>query len=98
MARSGRDRRIHSPFPDRDAVYSRSVVCSLCGVSEHQLRIWEREELIVPLSDEYRKRGEPLYDSTALERIRLIRTLGEELEVNLPGIEIILNLLDRLAR
>jgi DNA-binding transcriptional MerR regulator len=43
-------------------------------------------------------RSEPLYDPAVLERIRLIRILGEELEVNLPGIGIILNLLDRLPR
>ena len=33
-----------------------------------------------------------------MRRARLIRTLAEELEVNLPGIDIILNLLDQMNR
>jgi hypothetical protein len=30
--------------------------------------------------------------------VRLIRTLADELEVNLPGIEVILHLLDQMGR
>jgi DNA-binding transcriptional MerR regulator len=41
-------------------------------------------------------RREPLYDASALKRARVIRTLAEELEVNLPGIGVILNLLDQM--
>ena len=68
-------------------------------VSVGQLRIWEEEELIVPARIlELEGRREPLYTRKALERIRLIRTLAEDLEVNLPGIEVILNLLDRFGR
>jgi len=48
--------------------------------------------------EESRGRNEPLYDDAVLERIRLIRTLEEDLEVNLPGIGIILNLLERMPR
>jgi len=43
-------------------------------------------------------RREPLYNREALRRIRLIRTLAEELEVNLAGIGIILHLLEQLGR
>ncbi len=81
------------------AFYSRDALCSLCGISEHQLILWEREHLVAPAAAvESRGRIEPLYDSAVFERIRLIRTLGEDLEVNLPGIGIILDLLDRLPR
>ena len=81
------------------AFYSRGALCSICGISEHQLILWEREELVTPAAiEEFRGRSEPLYDSSVLERVRLIRILGEELEVNLPGIGIILNLLDRVPR
>jgi DNA-binding transcriptional MerR regulator len=45
-----------------------------------------------------RGRVEALYDRDALRRVRVIRTLGEELEVNLPGISVILNLLDQISR
>lgn len=80
-------------------LYSRAVVCGLCRVSERDLREWEAEELISParmLDND--GSAEPLYGPSALERIRLIRLLSEELEVNVPGIGIILRLLDQLDR
>jgi DNA-binding transcriptional MerR regulator len=78
---------------------SRSVFCSMCGISERQLSIWEQEDLLAPARIEHREhRVEPLYDRDALHRVRVIRTLSEELEVNIPGIGVILNLLDRMAR
>ncbi len=80
-------------------LYSRTVLCSVTGASERQLAVWEHEDLIAPTRiDEVGGRSEPLYDRNALERIRVIRTLAEELEVNLPGIGVILHLLDRERR
>jgi len=71
----------------------------MIGVSEKQLALWEHEELLVPARVlESAGRAQPLYDRNALERARLIRTLEQELEVNLPGIGIILDLLGRLER
>ncbi len=79
--------------------YSRSVVCGLCGVTDHELTLWEAEDLVAPARLlERGRRLEPLYDDAALRRIRLIRTLAEELEVNLPGIGVILHLLDQFGR
>jgi DNA-binding transcriptional MerR regulator len=78
---------------------SRSVLCTISGISERQLLLWEQEDLIAPVQVE-RAGGqlEALYDPQALQRVRKIRTLAEELEVNLPGIGVILNLLDRMER
>lgn len=71
----------------------------MLGVSERQLAVWEHEELLVPARIlESAGREQPFYDSAALERARLIRTLEQELDVNLPGIGIILHLLDQLGR
>jgi DNA-binding transcriptional MerR regulator len=79
--------------------YSRSVVCSLSGVTEHELALWESEDLISPARLlEHGSRFEPLYDEAALRRIRLIRSLAEDLEVNLPGIGVILHLLEQVKR
>ena len=76
-------------------LYTRTVLCTICGVSEHQLSVWEREELLMPV----RVAGtEAFYDNSVFERVRLIRTLAEELEVNVPGISVILNLLDNMSR
>ena len=78
---------------------SRSVFCSICGVSEHELASWEREDLVAPARIErVHGRVEALYDRDALRRVRVIRTLGEELEVNIPGIGVILHLLDQMER
>ena len=80
-------------------LYSRSVVCGLCGITEHELALWESEDLIAPARLlERDNRFEPLYDEAALRRIRLIRTLADELEVNLPGIDVILHLLEQIDR
>jgi DNA-binding transcriptional MerR regulator len=77
---------------------SRSVFCSIGGISERELASWEREDLIAPVRVE-RAHGrlEALYDREALRRVRVIRTLAEELEVNIPGIEVILHLLDQMG-
>ena len=91
---SGRNRTFAS-----GALVSRDAFCVLSGVSERELAIWEHEELLAPARViERNGRREPLYAPQTLRRARLIRTLAEELEVNLPGIDIILNLLDRMNR
>jgi DNA-binding transcriptional MerR regulator len=77
---------------------SREALCVITGISDTQLTLWEHEELIVPATPEFAAGPEPLYDESTLQRVRLIRTLAEELEVNLPGIDVILHLLDQIAR
>jgi len=81
----------------RTTLVSRTAFRVLAGITDAELALWEHEEFIVPV-----KRAdsvdEPLYDTSALRRARLIRTLAEELDVNLPGIEVILHLLDQIAR
>ena len=78
---------------------SRSVFCAVGGISERELKSWEREDLIAPARVErLRGRIEVLYDREALRRVRVIRTLAEDLEVNVPGIGVILHLLDQMSR
>jgi DNA-binding transcriptional MerR regulator len=76
---------------------SRSAFIAMTGISERQLAAWEQEDLLAPVRIDDR-RSEPLYDSSALNRARVIRTLAEELEVNIPGIGVILHLLDQMGR
>jgi DNA-binding transcriptional MerR regulator len=78
---------------------SRSAFCAMTGISERQLATWEQEDLLAPVRIEQRdRRADPLYDRNALHRARVIRTLAEELEVNIPGIGVILHLLDQMGR
>jgi DNA-binding transcriptional MerR regulator len=91
LTRNRGRRRALSP-----TLYSRAVVCAMCNITEADLRLWEHEELIRPAALVRRAGTElALYDDAGLKRARLIATLAEELEVNLPGISIILNLLDQ---
>jgi DNA-binding transcriptional MerR regulator len=77
---------------------SRSVLLSMTGVTETDLALWEHEEFLVPARVVERGgREEPLYSRDALRRIHVIRALVEDLEVNLPGIGIVLHLLDQMT-
>jgi DNA-binding transcriptional MerR regulator len=97
--RAVRNRKSSRAAEGTDVLISRSAFCTMIGVTERQLSVWEQEELLVPaqLLDSAGQ-AQALYDRSALERARLIRTLEQELEVNLPGIGIILQLLDRMSR
>jgi DNA-binding transcriptional MerR regulator len=78
---------------------SRTVFCKVGGISERELTTWEREDLLAPVRvEQVRGRVEALYDREALRRVRVIRTLAEELDVNIPGIGVILHLLDQMER
>jgi DNA-binding transcriptional MerR regulator len=98
MARRTTQRR--GPRSGRQiTLVTRSALCVLSGISEHRLALWEREDLIVPAVVANAGEGaEPLYDRDALRRARVIRTLEEELDINLPGIGVILNLLEQFPR
>jgi DNA-binding transcriptional MerR regulator len=84
--------------PSPTTLVSRPALRVLAGITDAELTLWEREEFIVPVNRAGSVGVEPLYDTSALRRARLIRTLAEELDVNLPGIEVILHLLDQIAR
>jgi DNA-binding transcriptional MerR regulator len=94
---AGRPSKRMERKPSRTILVSRAAFRVLAGITDAELTLWEREEFIVPV-DRVDSVGEPLYDRSALRRARLIRTLAEELDVNLPGIEVILHLLDQMAR
>jgi DNA-binding transcriptional MerR regulator len=97
--RTPRTRKRGRSRGSKPVLLTRAVLCSVAGVTERELSLWEHEELISPARiGEVAGRTEPLYGSDALERARVIRALAEDLEVNLPGIGVILHLLDQLER
>jgi hypothetical protein len=75
---------------------TRDALRALAGVTDDQLRVWEFEELIT-YSTVLEIEGHPerVYTQSTLRRIKTIRSLGEDLGINLPGIGVILHLLDR---
>jgi MerR family transcriptional regulator/heat shock protein HspR len=84
------------PPIDRDEpVYMIGVAAKLCEVHPQTLRLYERLGLIHPrrISDKNR-----LYSQADIERLQQIQRLTQEMGVNLAGVEIILDLLEKMQR
>ncbi len=87
MADNIRDR--HEP------VYLISVAARLCDMHPQTLRMYERMGLVRPQRINRKNR---LYSEADIERLRQIQRLTRDLGVNLAGVEIILDLLDRVEK
>jgi MerR family transcriptional regulator, heat shock protein HspR len=72
-----------------------SVVAERYGIHPQTLRLYEREGLITPTRSAGNTR---LYDEEALRRLEIILTLTRDLGVNLAGVEVILNMKERMDR
>jgi MerR family transcriptional regulator/heat shock protein HspR len=72
-----------------------SVVAERYGIHPQTLRLYEREGLIKPTRSAGNTR---LYDEEALRRLEIILTLTRDLGVNLAGVEVILNMKERMDR
>ena len=81
-------------FDDYEPCYVISVAARMLGVHAQTLRYYERLGVIEPSRSEGRVR---LYSKRDIERLRQIKTLMNELGVNLAGVEVILRLRERIA-
>ena len=79
----------------RMGAYMIGVVSTRYGVHPQTLRLYEREGLLCPSRTEGKTR---LYSDEDLERLEFILNLTRDLGVNLAGVEVVLNLRDRLNR
>jgi MerR family transcriptional regulator/heat shock protein HspR len=70
-----------------------SVVAERYGIHPQTLRLYEREGLIKPTRSAGNTR---LYDEEAIRRLEIILTLTRDLGVNLAGVEVILNMKERM--
>ncbi len=70
-----------------------SVAARIVGVHAQTLRHYERQGLIWPSRTSGRQR---MYSIADIERIRRVRTLTEDMGVNLAGAEIALKLMERV--
>jgi len=73
--------------------YTISVVAETYGVHPQTLRLYEREGLLKPSRSEGNTR---FYTDEDLERLELILNLTRDLGVNLAGVEIILNMREKM--
>lgn len=76
------------------AAYMISAVAEQYQIHPQTLRLYEREGLLAPSRSEGNTR---LYTDNDLERLEVILKLTRELGVNLAGVEIILNMREKMA-
>jgi MerR family transcriptional regulator, heat shock protein HspR len=74
--------------------YTISAVADHYGVHQQTLRLYEREGLLKPSRSEGNVR---LYTDEDIERLEVILNLTRDLGVNLAGVEIILNMREKMG-
>ena len=77
------------------AYYHISSVAKMYGLHPQTLRMYEREGLLKPSRSEGNTR---LYAAADLKRLEIILNLIRDLGVNLAGVEVILNMRDKIER
>ena len=86
------------PIPARKkkarAGYMISAVAELYKLHPQTLRLYERVGLLKPSRSQGNTR---LYTDSDLERLEVILTLTREMGVNLAGIEVVLNMREKMA-
>jgi MerR family transcriptional regulator/heat shock protein HspR len=75
--------------------YTISVVAEQYDIHPQTLRLYEREGLIKPSRS---AKGTRYYTEEDIERLELILNLTRDLGVNLAGVEIILNMRERMSQ
>ncbi len=74
--------------------YTISAVADHYGVHQQTLRLYEREGLLKPSRSDGNIR---LYTDEDLERLEIILHLTRDMGVNLAGVEVIMNMRDKMA-
>jgi len=74
--------------------YMIGVVAARYGIHPQTLRLYEREGLLLPSRTDGKTR---LYSEEDIERLGFILSLTRDLGVNLAGVEVVLNLRDRIS-
>lgn len=77
----------------RIKTYTISAVAELYDIHPQTLRLYEREGLLKPSRSEGNTR---LFEDSDLERLEIILSLTRDLGVNLAGVEIILNMREKM--
>lgn len=73
--------------------YTISAVAELFDIHPQTLRLYEREGLLKPSRSDGNTR---LYEDADIERLEIILSLTRDLGVNLAGVEIILNMREKM--
>jgi MerR family transcriptional regulator/heat shock protein HspR len=97
MARKRKARREADPStsPGSGRYYMISVVAKTYGIHPQTLRLYEREGLLKPSRTDGNTR---LYSEEDLKQLEVILNLTRDLGVNLAGVEIVLNMREKMER
>jgi MerR family transcriptional regulator/heat shock protein HspR len=83
------------PPPGKGKYYMISVVAKSYGIHPQTLRLYEREGLLKPSRTEGNTR---LYTEQDIQRLELILSLARDLGVNLAGVEVVLNMREKMQQ
>ena len=79
---------------DNEPRYVISIAAGMLGIKTHNLRYYEKIGVVQP----WRSRGNiRLYSENDIARLRRVKTLMEDMGVNLAGIEVILRMMERVT-
>jgi MerR family transcriptional regulator/heat shock protein HspR len=98
MAKGKTKRSKTTSYVSLECYYTTETVSQLLSLSPQTIHYYRRRGLIRSRSTEADKEKGVLYSRRDIETLKRIKHLTKELGVNLAGVEIILNLLERLER
>ena len=78
-----------------EPIYVISVAARMLGVHQQTLRYYERAGLVVPSRSQGNRR---YYSERDLERLRRIKTMMDDMGMNLAGAEVALRLTERISK
>ena len=81
-------------FDEDEPCYVISVAARMLGLHAQSLRYYEKMGLVEPARSRGRVR---FYSQRDIERLRQVKTLMNDLGVNLAGVEVILRLTEKMA-
>lgn len=82
-------------FFENEPCYVISVAARMVGLHAQTLRYYERVGLVSPSRSDGRRR---LYSPVDIHKLRRIKTLSDDMGVNLAGVEVLLKLMDRMLQ
>jgi len=81
-------------FGNAEPCYVISVAARMVGVHTHTLRYYEKVGIIEPSRSEGNIR---LYSESDIVQLRRVKTLMDDLGVNLAGVEVIMRIIQNMA-
>ncbi len=95
MLRISREEPVLTNVDKDEPLYMIGVAARLCELHPQTLRMYERLGLVRPARISSKNR---MYSVADIERLQQIQRLTQDLGVNLAGVEVILDLLDKIEK